>query len=291
MAVDASWPSVELFVTPNAATDNGVVTDLSTRGLMATLVSMSLVNDDATFSTVGALKGSSGGSARWTGDSFLIAANQDFTVEWFFRYQSNASVTLMTMACGGADGAGRIVLYTNASGMLVFNRYAGAAITINASTPIPTGGKHHIRMSRVSGTIYFFLNGALLGSTADGSAFGNGYGGLVLICGGTTTYLSGIRFTKGVGRSTASFTAPDDTYSSTSSAVSGTVKDSAGANAARTVRLYRRDTGKLVGAAVSNASTGAYTIKTQTADEVQRVVLDDAGGLLYNDLIDRVIPS
>ena len=49
--------------------------------------------------------------------------------------------------------------------------------------------------------------------------------------------------------------------------ISGIVKDSAGEFAQRIVRAYRRDTGAFVGQAVSNASTGAYSITTAYSGE------------------------
>lgn len=44
--------------------------------------------------------------------------------------------------------------------------------------------------------------------------------------------------------------------------ISGTVRDSSGSFAARLVRAYRRSDGALAGQAVSNATTGAYSITT-----------------------------
>ena len=73
--------------------------------------------------------------------------------------------------------------------------------------------------------------------------------------------------------------------------VSGLVTDASGTPLANTpVRLYRRDTGALLGSTPTNAS-GEYTIPTTYADEVQRIVLAPDGATLYNDIIDRVIPG
>ena len=46
----------------------------------------------------------------------------------------------------------------------------------------------------------------------------------------------------------------------------------------------------LLGSTLSAAGTGAFSIAVP-AGEVQRVVLDDDGGTVYNDLMDRVIPA
>jgi hypothetical protein len=72
--------------------------------------------------------------------------------------------------------------------------------------------------------------------------------------------------------------------------VSGVILDDAGNPCARTVRAVRRFDGYPVSETVSDATTGAYSLPC-TVDEVQRLVLDDEAGTLYNDLIDRVIPA
>ena len=72
--------------------------------------------------------------------------------------------------------------------------------------------------------------------------------------------------------------------------VSGTVYDDVAAPTARTVRIYRRDTGALIAETISDGVTGAYTFNAPNV-EVCRVVLDDAAGTLYNDVIDRVLPG
>lgn len=71
--------------------------------------------------------------------------------------------------------------------------------------------------------------------------------------------------------------------------ISGNVKDDSGANAARTVRLYRRSDGMFIGSTTSNPSTGNYSFDSFYGGEIQRIVLDDDAGALYNDLIDRVL--
>lgn len=71
--------------------------------------------------------------------------------------------------------------------------------------------------------------------------------------------------------------------------ISGNVKDASGANAARTVRLYRRSDGRFIGSTTSNPSTGDYSFDSFYGGEIQRIVLDDDAGTLYNDLIDRVL--
>jgi hypothetical protein len=72
--------------------------------------------------------------------------------------------------------------------------------------------------------------------------------------------------------------------------VSGVISDDTATPVARTVRAYVRGTGQLIGETTSDAVTGAYSLACPPG-EIQRVVLDDAAGTLYNDIIDRVIPA
>lgn len=72
--------------------------------------------------------------------------------------------------------------------------------------------------------------------------------------------------------------------------VSGNIFDDTGAAAERVVRLYRRSDGAFIGEITSTAGTGAFSLAAPNT-EVQRIVLDDSGGTLYNDIIDRVIPA
>lgn len=71
--------------------------------------------------------------------------------------------------------------------------------------------------------------------------------------------------------------------------ISGNVKDASGANTARTVRFYRRSDGMFIGSTTSDPTTGNYSFQSFYDGEMQRIVLDDDAGTLYNDLIDRVL--
>jgi hypothetical protein len=71
-------------------------------------------------------------------------------------------------------------------------------------------------------------------------------------------------------------------------AYSGTVAFE-GTPVARLVRAIERDTGRLVAAVMSNASTGAYSLLVPFGVEVQIVCLDDDAGSLANDRVHRVI--
>jgi hypothetical protein len=72
--------------------------------------------------------------------------------------------------------------------------------------------------------------------------------------------------------------------------VSGVVSDDAAAPAARVVRAYHRANGQFIAETTSDPTTGFYELLCPPG-EIQRVVMDDDAGTLYNDIIDRVIPA
>jgi hypothetical protein len=72
--------------------------------------------------------------------------------------------------------------------------------------------------------------------------------------------------------------------------VSGAVTDINENGVPRTIRVYRRDTGALLGEVQTNASTGAYSLTDAYTGEVQVVMLDDAAGSVENDQILRTTP-
>lgn len=72
--------------------------------------------------------------------------------------------------------------------------------------------------------------------------------------------------------------------------ISGVIYDDTNAVTARTVRAYVRGSGRLISETISNAGTGEYELACPD-EEVQRIALDDDAGILYNDLIDRILPG
>lgn len=74
--------------------------------------------------------------------------------------------------------------------------------------------------------------------------------------------------------------------------VSGTITDINGDPAARTVRLYTRSTGALIGETTSDGTTGAYEIATSTTEPVTVIFLDSGNPPTRNALVyDGVIPQ
>jgi hypothetical protein len=73
--------------------------------------------------------------------------------------------------------------------------------------------------------------------------------------------------------------------------IAGVIYDDTGAPCQRIVRVYNRATGALILETTSDPITGVYQVNTTIGEEVQRVVLDDSAGQIYNDIIDRILPG
>ncbi len=78
--------------------------------------------------------------------------------------------------------------------------------------------------------------------------------------------------------------------------ISGTITGPDGSLVSRVVRIYDRSSGALLASTISDPVTGVYAVTTAIPDlpgaEVQRVVLDSATeGVIYNDIIDRILPQ
>jgi len=178
------------------------------------------------------------------------------------------------------------------------NGVSPTGTTYTGTTTITQNAWHHVALVKTGSTCKGFLDGNQEWSAAAATMYS---GSKALFVGWSSgqpvvAYFNGhvddLRITKGVARYTGTFTPPAAAFDDRLPQVSGNVKDASGANAARTVRAYRRDTGALVGSTTSNGTTGNYTIDCTTAEEVTVVAFDNAtSGTYYNDQVARVIPA
>lgn len=220
----------------------------------------------------------------------------DFTVEIWVRFTSHASV--MTLICNYLNSSvGWSLQRRNDTNTIRFGSGDGALLDVSWT---PTDGVwYHLAISRNGTALRAFVDGTQVGSTVTNSTNITGSTNPLLVgalfAGSYLQFFAGhledLRITKGVARYTADFTAPTRAHPDGLGEIEGVVRDDTNTPCSRTVRAYRRDTGALVGSTVSDATLGTYRIGCPTLDEVYRIVLDDSGGTLYNDLIDRVIPA
>lgn len=174
----------------------------------------------------------------------------------------------------------------------------GGAIALSVAATINDGSVHHwcvrrgadniVRLSK-DGT-QIAASSAYSASIASSGFLGVGRNGSL------TSYpfagdVLAVRITKGSDRYTGtSFTpdtAPFDTFAYS---ISGNVKDATGANAARKVVALREASDTVVGTAMSDATTGNYTIPAGVADEHTLVFYPASGENLPALVLRGVVP-
>lgn len=307
MAGDTYWSSVSLLLHGDGTNGSTTFTDNATTPKTITRVGA------PTISTAQSKFGGASMIFNGTSDALSIAHHTelnlysgDFTIEaWVYctSFSTSRTVLQKDQTYGSTFPSYALRVYTNGSvGFLVGtgNSAGYAQEPVTAAGLVALNTWSHIACTRSGTTLRIFIDGVLsqtatqTGSPTDGGKpliVGRYPAGGGSADGWWAGHIDELRITKGVARYTATFTPMSRAYQDGLGEVEGVVRDDANALCARTVRLIRRDTGALLGSAVSDASTGAYRIATPTLDEVQRIVLDDSGGTLYNDIIDRVIPD
>lgn len=197
----------------------------------------------------------SGGMAYFNGSANMTISTQDlamadFTVEAWVEFSSGDGTKAIITLPGGYEFYRR-----GATGFLsMWNGflYSGGAV-------VPLNELVHCAWSRKSNTHRLFVNGvlqhtfSLSGGPTAGTAFiGSWSDGSDKLVG----YMSDLRVTKGVARYTNDFTPPPRPFPGADD--------------------------------MTTTTRGRYEIAVDYVGEVQRIVLDDAAGLLHNDLIDRI---
>lgn len=299
MAADPNYASVSLLLHGDGANGSTTITDNSANPKTVT------AGGNAQISTAQSKFGGSSLYFDGTGDYLSIPAHADFqfgtgafTIEAWLYMTATPGAQGAQIFGRQEYGAGSDYVFLVKSDRTVTFYLSNAAANVATSTAtVPLNTWCHVAVTRSGTTFYVFVDGVGASGTsalstevpyavsysigADQNGDESNY----------TGHIDDLRITKGVARYTATFTPPAIAHPDGMGEVSGVIRDDTGALCARTVRIINRSTGALIASTTSNASTGAYALPTPTLDEVQRIVLDDSGGTLYNDIIDRVIPS
>ena len=297
MAGDASYPSVSLLLHCDGADGSSTLTDNGPDARSPTSLGTALIStDQSKFGGASVEFIGSGAQIQYANNADFNFGAGAFTIEFFVRLTAVAAVQVLCTNYGSASTGW--VIASAASGGISIN-LSGDGVDISAAGVFAANTWAHVALSGSSGSIKAFVDGTQVGSTFTGAVSLDTsapltIGGLLVSAtwyDRLTGFIDDLRITKGVARYTSAFTPPTIAHYDGMGQVSGVIRDDAGAVCARTVRLVNRSTGALIGSTTSDAGTGAYLLATPTLDEVQRIVLDDSGGTLYNDIIDRVIPA
>lgn len=302
MAGDAHYQNVSLLLHCDGANNSTSFNDSSPSPKAATRVG------DAKISTVQAKFGGASLYCDGAGDAITFSNNAslqfgagDFTIEfWLYTTKVSQAVDYPRILAKGdyLTSGGWNLVYFKSSGLVYFDIYSGGSIALGIPAgSVADGVWVHLAIVRSGSTVRSFMNGVKQGEGANTT---NLNASNVLAIAGTSSlagsgsfagYIDDMRITKGVARYSESFAPPAARFADWSGQIAGVVKDDMGTPTSRTVRAYGRDTGALVGATVSDGSSGAYTINCATLDECSVICLDDLSGVTHNDLIARVFPS
>lgn len=307
MAGDTLYPSVALLLHCDGSNGSTTFTDSSPTPKTVTAYGNAKISTaQSKFGGASIAFDGAGDYITFPDSADFNFGSGDFTVEcWFYESATGAIRQIIGQHTTESAPNTSFVLLSD-SGKVSFAAVYGSNYATAANASAHTlSAWHHVAGVRDGSTIRLYLDGAQVASASIGSNTVNNSSRPV--CLGTVMhntgresagydfngYIDEVRITNGLARYTGagSFTPPAAAFLDYAGQVSGVVRDDTGALCARTVRIVNRSTGALIASTTSNASTGAYVLPTPTLDEVQRIVLDDSGGTLYNDIIDRVIPA
>ena len=214
----------------------------------------------------------------------------DFTVEFWVNASLTSGVNEVCIDARPSDSATPWRIGLTAAGAVRY--YDGATVRVGGA--LVAGTWNHIAWCRASGVNKVYLNGAVVSTYTATQDFGASRG-LTIGSNALTSaeniigYLQGLRITKGVARYTNPFTPPTEPFPTfVPEALSGVVHDAAGNPIQRTARSYRRDTGQLIGTAVSDPITGLFSLPADNTDAHFVIVFDDVKNALIYDHITPV---
>jgi hypothetical protein len=286
VTVDQYWNSVVLSI-PGTGTPGGVIGLADLKGHTVTEAG------DAKFSATRAKFNGSSMYFGGTGDYITVAAHADLsfalvdlTIEFFVNFNTDTAGTIFAL------GSDQLVLQKSGTAGAFSYAIAGSGNTL---TGVVLNTWYHIAFVRTGGNTWkLYRDGVLLSTFTNSTSLvassqiriGNNFAGNA----GFNGYVQGLRITKGVGRYTGSFTPPTEPFpSAVPQGLSGVVHDSSGNPIQRKAMSYRRDTGQLIGTAISDPVTGVFSLPADSTDEHFVVVLDDVKNALVYDHIVPVI--
>lgn len=306
MVCDPYWNTNKTVLLAHCEGANGstTLTDSSTFGRTSTAVG------NAQITTALYKYGSACAAFDGSGDYFTFPnstdwnfGSGDYTVELFAKWTTLPSSGNYGGLIGRFDTTGNnrcwfLYSYNTAGTYSIgFETHsAGTAspyVLCSTNTTITTGVWYHIAACRYGSTIRLFIDGVQVATTGAGDVYSGSIPLYVGVIGPNYTspgsingYIDNIRITKGLARyKTAQFTVPTEAYPASQCTVSGTVQDSSGAYISRIVKVFDRESGVVVGAALSDAGTGAYAISVATDKDVFVIEHDTATGDPYWDKV------
>jgi hypothetical protein len=286
MACDPYWNSVVLALHMDGANNSTTFTD--EKGNTVTPYGNAQISTAASkFGGASAYFDGSGDYLSVSSSSSINLSSGDFTIEcWIYLASAPNGQTMLNKDGVSGSSYPSYGATINSSSRLTFTIGSGDGTSslqafVGAVTTVAATTWYHVAITKSGTTIRGFLNGVLEFSGTQTATITDG--GKALIIGydvgqPASAYFNGyiddLRITKGVARYTGNFTPAIAAFDAHQCAISGTVKDASNNFASRLVRVYHRNTGDLIGHALSNPTTGEYSIETTYTDEHFALVHD-----------------
>jgi Concanavalin A-like lectin/glucanases superfamily len=203
-------------------------------------------------------------------------SNGNFTIECWFKQAATGGTYALCAQRTTTTSSYSFAFQITGSTLTFICSTSGTATThtVTSSYTQETSNWHHAAAVRNGTNLIVFIDG-VAGTSVGISTTALADSAAVLSIGADTTgssnqyngYIDDLRITKGVARYTANFTPPTVTHPDTYFRISGVVLDESEEPAERTVRVRRLSDDALIGATISDATTGEYAVITldQTA--------------------------
>lgn len=220
----------------------------------------------------------------------------DFTIEaWVFPTVSNKWQEIVGQWTNSYDNGWGLYL-TNGNKVALLCKSGSTDYSLYTTETVPANTWTHLCAFRIADTAYLAINGVIVATKTGVQAvsYGNAAAGVKVgsawatVTDYFTGYIDDLRITKGVARYTSDFSVPTEAFPNRPMQLSGTVKDSSGNFAARTVRAYKRSTGALSDSDTSSASDGAFTLDAADGTAHYVICFDDdlnENALIFDNLI------
>lgn len=221
-AVDSNYANVSIllgFESRDAA--SRVVNEADATAFVATIQGNAQIDTaQSKFGSGSLLLDGTGDYITFPNNSLLSVSNGDFTVECFIRRNGTSKLQAICTK-RPASGTSEFACYINVTtNVLVFQGFSTSALVLNISgtTAINTGTWYHVAFTRSGTTWRIFLDGALEAAGAESASPSSNSTALHIGRDPSNSgrdfngHIDEFRFTSGVARYTAAFTAPSAAF-------------------------------------------------------------------------------
>jgi len=240
-----------------------------------------------------------------TGDYAQVATTNDlafgtgdFTAELWFQTTSLATQNTL-LEFRPADSNGAYIFLAVTSGGSLHYYVSTADRIVSANSAVTTGNWYHVAVCRSNGVTKLFLGGTSVGSWVDATNYlvGGVYGvrigqsAFAAAPENLNGYIDDLVIYKGYAKYTSDFTPPTSAIPTGPAYLSGLVYDSTNTLTSRVVRAYNRTGGALIGSAVSDPTTGVWSIPATIGDsKATAYALDGTPNDPYYDKVQLRLP-